>query len=616
MENNQNVDLIRKMLSLVESTNLKAQSIISEEEITSTPEVEVDEQVTQAAKGGAEVLAGVLAAEKGLFQTFKNEIPALSKFKNADEAISALKNGEMATADAFKIVKQANKVPEIAAKLRGFLTDSKSFQDIAKKVYPKGTVMPANAQNLKLAQDTLTKTYGMSASEAEAALKTAFQKASGGTGKSVSAFKGVKGGNPALNPNTLKGSSPEVSKFVSQNVVKPAEEVAKGANFFSKIGDKGAELARKAAEQIRKFKPDVFERLKRLKGRLSAKQLALYGLAGWGIYELLKGAFDSDGKNANGIIPACIANLEGVEFVIGTGDVAVAKIAEGIDQKSSGHDGLFFWPNGRAISGDGQVRGSYYCKGTSGGPSDIAAKLQEQSSFIDAAKAAKAQTAKENGDFSKYANIHIDWDGEKKTEITPNPKPKPSPYKPCAKLPFTYGCKNDMIREMQVCLGLPKNMQTGNYGPKTQALLKEKGYDLSGGIIKQTYDAVLADCGQERKRLKIEPIEPIKLAGIKPIPSTLNIKLPEVTRLIQMNPQPVDLYKVMKDAGYIKGDTEGTPLEDGTTLPPTRRVKYKGPDLDGETLGKLDTIISRMDYTRIKQKIDKRYGDKYVWLQN
>jgi hypothetical protein len=601
MENNQNVDLIRKMLSLVESTNLKAQSIISEEEITSTPEVEVDEQVTQAAKGGAEVLASVLAAEKGLFQTFKNEIPALSKFKNADEAISALKSGEMATADAFKIVKQANKVPEIAAKLKGFLSDSKSFQDIAKKVYPKGTVMPANAQNLKLAQDTLTKTYGMSAAEAEAALKTAFQKASGGSGKSVSAFKGVKGGNPALNPNTLKGSSPEVSKFVSQNVVKPAEEVAKGAGLLSKIGDRGAELARKAAEQIRKFKPDVFARLSKLKGRLSAKQLALYGLAGYGIYELLKGAFDSDGKNANGIIPACIANLEGADFVLGTGDVAVVKIADGIDQKSSGHGGLFFWPNGRAITGDGKVRGSYYCKGTSGGPSDIATKLQEQSS-----------------DFSKYGNIHVDWDGEKKKEVTPNPnpKPKPSPYKACTKLPFAYGCKNDMIREMQVCLGLPKNMQTGNYGPKTQALLKEKGYDLSGGIIKQTYDAVLADCGQTKERRKLEPIEPIKLSGIKPIPSKIDIKLPDLTRLIQMNPQPVDLYKVMKDAGYLRGDAKETSLEDGTILDPTNRVKYKGPDLDGETLGKLDTILSGMGYTRIKQKIDKRYGDKYVWLQN
>ena len=38
--------------------------------------------------------------------------------------------------------------------------------------------------------------------------------------------------------------------------------------------------------------------------------------------------------------------------------------------------------------------------------------------------------------------------------------------------------------------------------------------------------------------------------------------------------------------------------------------------LDGETLGKLDTIISGMGYTRIKQRIDKRYGDKYVWLKN
>lgn len=613
MENNQNVDLIRKMLSLVESTNSKAQSIISEEEITSTPEVEVDEQVTQAAKGGAEVLAGVLAAEKGLFQTFKNEIPALSKFKNADEAISALKSGEMATADAFKIVKQANKVPEIAAKLRGFLSDSKSFQDIAKKVYPKGTVMPANAQNLKLAQDTLTKTYGMSAAEAEAALKTAFQKASGGTGKSVSAFKGVKGGNPALNPNTLKGSSPEVSKFVSQNVVKPAEEVAKGAGLLSKIGDKGAELARKAAEQIRKFKPDVLERLKKLKGRLSAKQLALYGLAGYGIYELLKGAFDNDGKNANGIIPACIANLEGADFVLGTGDVAVVKIADGIDQKSSGHSGLFFWPNGRAITGDGKVRGSYYCKGTSGGPSDVATKLQED--IKDQLKpVVNALSGK--GDFSKYANIHIDWDGEKKTEVNPKPNPKPSPYKPCKTFPFTYGCKNDMIREMQVCLGLPKNMQTGNYGPKTQSLLKEKGYDLSGGIIKQTYDAVLADCGQIKERPKLEPIEPVKLSGIKPIVSKIDIKLPDLIRLIQMNPQPVDLYNEMKKKGFIKGDAEGTPLEDGTTLPPTNRVKYKGPDLDSETLGKLDAIISGMGYTRIKQKIDKRYGDKYVWLQN
>jgi hypothetical protein len=598
MENNQNVDLIRKMLTLVETTDVKTESIISEEEIT-TPEVEVDEQVTQAAKGGAEVLANVLSKEKGLFSTFKNEIPGLSKFKTADEAIAALKSGEMSTMDSFNIIKQANKVPEVAAKLKGFLTDSKSFQEISRKVYPNGTVMAPNVQNLKLAKDTLVKTYGMSAQEAEAALKTAAQKASGNV-KNVSQFKGVKGGNPALNPNTLKGTSPEVAKFVAKDVVKPAEEVAKGAGLLTKIGDKGAELAKKASEQLKRFKPDVFNRLKKLKGRLNAKQLALYGLAGYGIYELLKGMFGEDGKNTNGIIPACIANLDGVDFVVGTGDVAVAKIADGIDQKSSGHNGLFFWPNGRAITGDGKVRGSYYCKGTSGGASDVAAKLQEQS-----------------GEFSKYANIHIDWDGEKKTTTTTNPNPKvkskSSTYKPCKGLPFSYGCKNDFIRQMQVCLGLPTNLQTGNYGPKTQTALKEAGYDTSKGITEDTYKAVLTNCSGDRK--KLEPIEPIKLSGIKSIPSKIDIKLPELTQMIQSNQQPADLYKVLKDAGLLRGDANETTLEDGTVLPPTNRVKYKGPELDDETVGKLDSILSGMGYDRIKQKLDKRYGEKYVWLK-
>lgn len=594
MENNQNVDLIRKMLSLVESADSKVEDMLTED-VDTTQEVEVDEQVTQAAKGGAEVLANVLSKEKGLFSTFKNEIPALSKFKNADEAIAALKSGEMSTIESFNIIKQANKVPEIAAKLKGFLTDSKSFQEIAKKVYPKGVVMAPNANNLKLAKETLIKTYGMSAAEAEAALKTAAQKVGGTGGVTTRSI------NKAISKRAgeLKGSSPEVSKFVTQNVARPAEEVAKGASMLSKIGDKGAEIARKAAEQLRKFKPDVFERLKKLKGRLNAKQLALYGLAGFGLYELLKGMFGEDGKNTNGIIPACIANLDGVDFVVGTGDVAVAKIASGIDEKSSGHGGLFFWPNGRAITGDGKVRGSYYCKGTSGGASDVTAKLQEQSS-----------------DFSKYSNIHIDWDGEKKNkkEVTPSPKSKskPSPYKQCKGFPFSYGCKNDLIREIQVCLGFPNKLQTGNYGPKTQSTLKEGGYDLSKGITEDIYKAVLTAC--KNKRPELQAIEPIKMSGIKPM-STTGIKLPELTSLIQSNQKPVDLYKAFKDAGLLRGDAESTTLEDGTVLPPTNRVKYKGPELDSEILDKLDEILSGMGYDRIKQKLDKRYGEKYVWLK-
>ncbi|MFM2009891.1 MAG: hypothetical protein RLZZ479_281, partial [Bacteroidota bacterium] len=31
--------------------------------------------------------------------------------------------------------------------------------------------------------------------------------------------------------------------------------------------------------------------------------------------------------------------------------------------------------------------------------------------------------------------------------------------------------------------------------------------------------------------------------------------------------------------------------------------------------GKLDTTLSGLGYDRIKQKLDKSYGDKYVWLK-
>jgi hypothetical protein len=64
----------------------------------------------------------------------------------------------------------------------------------------------------------------------------------------------------------------------------------------------------------------------------------------------------------------------------------------------------------------------------------------------------------------------------------------------------------------------------------------------------------------------------------------------------------------------MRGDANETTLEDGTVLPATNRVKYKGPDLDDEILGKLDGILANKGYERIKQK-SKDYGEKYVWLQ-
>jgi len=42
-------------------------------------------------------------------------------------------------------------------------------------------------------------------------------------------------------------------------------------------------------------------------------------------------------------------------------------------------------------------------------------------------------------------------------------------------MPIKYGCKNETIKKVQVCLGLPMKYQTGNFGPITKQALIDKG---------------------------------------------------------------------------------------------------------------------------------------------
>lgn len=190
---------------------------------------------------------------------------------------------------------------------------------------------------------------------------------------------------------------------------------------------------------------------------------------------------------------------------------------------------------------------------------------------------------------------------------------KKSAYHDCEgkDFPLEYGCKSSKIAEVQKCLGVNDDTK---FGPATMKALVDNKYDTSRGLSKDVYDAVKTNCVpvEKRKRLDIAPIElakstGLKMSGLAPI----SVKLPE---LIQMNRQPIDLYNVLKEAGYIKGDSNETTLEDGTVIPATNRVKYKGPDLENDILGKLDSILATKGYERIKQK-SKDYGEKYVWLQ-
>lgn len=67
---------------------------------------------------------------------------------------------------------------------------------------------------------------------------------------------------------------------------------------------------------------------------------------------------------------------------------------------------------------------------------------------------------------------------------TPPPNPTPRPPKPpkpkvqyrACSGGYSEGCKSEVIKKVQACLGFAENSQTGNYGPKTKAALKAKGF--------------------------------------------------------------------------------------------------------------------------------------------
>jgi hypothetical protein len=80
------------------------------------------------------------------------------------------------------------------------------------------------------------------------------------------------------------------------------------------------------------------------------------------------------------------------------------------------------------------------------------------------------------------------------TDITPSPSPTPLPvtskYTVCPEtFPIKQWCKNETIRKVQACLGMPAKYQTGNFGNITQGYLERKG--LSGTEMTQdTVDKV------------------------------------------------------------------------------------------------------------------------------
>jgi hypothetical protein len=195
--------------------------------------------------------------------------------------------------------------------------------------------------------------------------------------------------------------------------------------------------------------------------------------------------------------------------------------------------------------------------------------------------------------------IDIKWDDGSTVEPKPEdkkPEEKKSKYTPCHTMPFSFGCNNDRIREMQVCLGLAENLQTGNFGPITLGKLKEAGYDLSNGITEEIYLAVLKGCNKIGTPEQPQPAaQPQRVNPIEKVP-TGNLKVPtNAAPKINSNLRPMNQSITPERQKEIIGQVKGnryvgtTPLNNAEqsflndymsklkgVTPTKEKVKYGG----------------------------------------
>lgn len=92
---------------------------------------------------------------------------------------------------------------------------------------------------------------------------------------------------------------------------------------------------------------------------------------------------------------------------------------------------------------------------------------------------------------TKIVNMINSLLGQSTSSVTDTGTPAPGQtgsggYKPCTEFPFSYGCANQAIGEIQKCLGL---VADGKFGNKTSQALISKGFD-GKTITKEIYDTI------------------------------------------------------------------------------------------------------------------------------
>lgn len=90
-----------------------------------------------------------------------------------------------------------------------------------------------------------------------------------------------------------------------------------------------------------------------------------------------------------------------------------------------------------------------------------------------------------------FDDVEITWGGG-----TPDDGKKGGrqTYRNCNDFPFTFGCRNEIIKKVQKCLGMEERYQTGNFGPITLNKLRTARGEIK--ITKEVYDSIMQNCGE------------------------------------------------------------------------------------------------------------------------
>jgi hypothetical protein len=178
-----------------------------------------------------------------------------------------------------------------------------------------------------------------------------------------------------------------------------------------------------------------------------------------------------------------------------------------------------------------------------------------------------------------------------------------SSYTPCPSFPMTYGCKSDQIREVQSCLGMSQDLQTGNFGPKTMSAL--------GGLkelTKEMYDAIIAKC--KGTTVVPAPQQTATATGTTTGSTTTltGSTLPPIT-------PPAKPAEPVMDKNRLQELLSSNNL---VVRRGGKVVVWKGPKLSGPDYYILSKSLEEKGYTEVRQRETGDRGDeditmKYKW---